>query len=176
MAQLFTGTSGFAYPAWKPGFYPAKLPSTRFLDHYATRLNSVEVNYTFRAIPSEKTLVSWLQKAPESFQFCPKANMQITHVLKLVGAESVTETFLQRLQVWRAAGRLGPILFQLPPTLRCDLDRLSAFLMNLPAGDRYTFEFRHPSWFTDEVYEKLKRHNAALCIAEAEKLETPEVV
>ena len=175
MATLYAGTSGFAYPTWKPGFYPPDLPSPRFLDHYSTRLNCVEVNYTFRNIPSAKTLETWVKKTPAGFLFCPKAHMRITHILRLRDAGEATLAFLHSLEPLHRAGKLGPVLFQLPPNLNINLETLTEFLKILPKKHRYAFEFRHPSWFTDTVYTALKKHKAALCIAESEKLETPEV-
>lgn len=175
MAKLFAGTSGFSYPAWKPSFYPEKLPSKRFLEHYATRLNSVEVNYTFRQLPSGKTLESWLKDTPNGFAFSCKAHMRLTHIMKLKEAEGFTELFLRSLEPLRAARRLGPILFQLPPTFKLDLARLEAYLPLLPRDCRFAFEFRHASWLTDAVYDLLAGHNIALCLAESEKLEIPKV-
>ena len=175
MANLYAGTSGFAYPTWKPRFYPPNLPSSRFLDHYATRLNCVEVNYTFRNIPSPKTLENWIKKTQAGFQFCPKAHMRITHILRLRDAAEPTLAFLQSVEPLDRAGKLGPILFQLPPNMKMDMETLTAFLEILPKKRRYAFEFRHPSWFTDAVYKALRKYKAALCIAESEKLETPDV-
>ena len=176
MVTLFAGTSGFAYPAWKPGFYPEKLPAARFLEHYAGRLNCVEINYTFRRMPSASTLASWVAATPPGFAFAIKAHQRITHAQRLRDAGETTEFFLKTLEPLREARRLGPVLFQLPPYLRLDFERLAAYLRLLPEGGRYTFEFRHPSWFTDDVYELLRAHNVALCVAESEKLEVPEVV
>jgi uncharacterized protein YecE (DUF72 family) len=176
MSNVYAGTSGFAYPVWKPGFYPQKLPASRFLEHYAGRLNCVEINYTFRRMPSTSTLESWVAATPPGFSFVIKAHQRITHVQRLKDADETTAFFLGRLEPLRAAGRLGPVLFQLPPYLKLDLPRLDAYLRLLPEGGRYTFEFRHPSWFTDDVYELLRAHNAALCVAESEKLEVPDVV
>jgi uncharacterized protein YecE (DUF72 family) len=176
MATLFAGTSGFAYPAWKPGFYPAKLPSKQFLNHYADRLNCVEINYTFRRLPSASTLESWVKATPPGFVFAVKANMRITHILRLKNAGEATELFLRMIDPLRTARRLGPILFQLPPAVKCDLDLLRTYLELLPAGMRYAFEFRHKSWLVDEVYTLLRERNVSLCVAESEKLEVPEVI
>ncbi len=173
--QLYAGTSGFAYPSWKPDFYPAKLASANFLNYYATRLNLVEVNYTFRRIASASTFVKWISATPETFRFSPKAHMKITHSLKLDNAEDFTRFFLESLEPMRQAGRLAPILFQLAPSFKADRERLGAFLTKLPKQDRYTFEFRHASWFDEPIYAALRENNAALCLAENEKLETPEV-
>jgi uncharacterized protein YecE (DUF72 family) len=175
MAQLFAGTSGFSYAAWKPDFYPAKLPAKQFLGHYATRLNSVEINYTFRQLPSAKTLEGWLSDTPNGFAFACKAHMRLTHIMKLKEAEGFTEVFLRSLEPLRAARRLGPILFQLGPAFKCDLPRLERYLPLLPRDCRFAFEFRHASWLTDEVYSVLSRHNVALCLAESERLEIPKV-
>jgi uncharacterized protein YecE (DUF72 family) len=176
MAQLFAGTSGFSYPAWKPEFYPKDLPAKRFLEHYASRLNSVEVNYTFRQLPSAKTLEGWLTATPVGFAFACKAHMRLTHIMKMKDAESFTELFLKALEPLRAARRLGPVLYQFAPTFKCDLDRLDAYLPLLPRDIRFAFEFRHASWLTDGVYERLGRHNIALCLAESEKLVVPQVL
>lgn len=175
MATIYAGTSGFAYPAWKPGFYPADVPATRFLEHYASRLTCVEINYTFRHLPSQKTLESWIAATPPGFVFAVKAHQRITHLQRLKDAGEVTSWFLAALQPLRDAGRLGPVLFQLPPNLAIDAPRLAAFLELLPAKERFAIEFRHPSWFVDDVYELLRARNVALCLAQSEKLEVPEV-
>ncbi len=176
MATLYAGTSGFAYPAWKPGFYPAKLPSNQFQKHYATRLNSVEINYTFRRLPSAATLQSWVEATPPGFVFAVKANQRITHILRLKNASEATGLFLRVIDPLRSARRLGPILFQLPPQLKCDAALLADYLDRLPKDLRYAFEFRHESWLAEPVYEALRAHNVALCVAESEKLEVPEVI
>jgi uncharacterized protein YecE (DUF72 family) len=175
-AKLYCGTSGFAYPSWKPTFYPEKLPGSKFLSYYATRLNAVEVNYTYRRIASPATFEKWLAGTPDDFVFLPKAHMKITHVLKLEGAEEFTRAFLQSLDPLRAAGRLGPILFQLAPTFKIDNDRLAHFVRLLPKSDRTAFEFRNATWFDESTYNILKESNVALCHAENENLETPHVI
>ena len=176
MATLYAGTSGFAYPAWKPGFYPARLPANQFLKHYAARLNCVEINYTFRRLPSASTLASWVEATPAGFVFAVKANQRITHILRLKNAAEATGLFFRMIDPLRTSRRLGPVLFQLPPQLKCDAGLLSAYLDLLPAGMRYAFEFRHPSWLAEPVYEELRRRNVSLCVAESEKLEVPEVI
>jgi uncharacterized protein YecE (DUF72 family) len=176
MATLYAGTSGFAYPAWKPNFYPAKLPAKQFLKHYAERLNCVEINYTFRRLPSASTLRNWVEATPGGFVFAVKANQRITHILRLKNAAEATELFLKMIDPLRTARRLGPILFQLPPALKCDIDLLTDYLALLPPDLRYAFEFRHASWLTEPVYDELRRRNVALCVAESEKLEVPEVI
>ena len=176
MATLYAGTSGFAYPAWKPAFYPAKLPANQFLKHYAGRLNCVEINYTFRRLPSASTLENWVAQTAPGFVFAVKANMRITHILRLNNAAEATALFLKMIDPLRSARRLGPILFQLPPALKCDVPLLRNYLELLPGDLRYAFEFRHTSWLVDEVYDTLRRRNVSLCVAESEKLEVPQVV
>jgi uncharacterized protein YecE (DUF72 family) len=173
--RLFAGTSGFSYPAWKPDFYPKDLPAKRFLEHYATRLNSVEVNYTFRRLASAGVLGGWLNATPADFQFACKAHQTLTHIMKLKDAESFTEVFLKSLEPLRAARRLGPVLYQFAPTFKCDLARLDGYLPLLPRDIRFAFEFRHASWLVDDVYERLGQRNIALCLAESDRLEIPKV-
>jgi uncharacterized protein YecE (DUF72 family) len=175
MGKLHAGTSGWAYAQWKPEFYPPKLASAKFLGYYASRLNSVELNYTFRRFPTEKLLSGWIAATPADFQFAVKAHQNITHIKRLKDAGEWTSRFLEALAPLRQAGKLGPVLFQLPPFLRCDLPRLKDFLQQLPGDARAAFEFRHESWFTPEVFEALRAANAALCQAESEKLETPRI-
>jgi uncharacterized protein YecE (DUF72 family) len=175
-SKLYCGTSGFAYESWRPEFYPPKLPASQYLQYYATRLNAVEINYTYRRIAAASTFEKWIQSTQEGFVFLPKAHMKITHSLKLVNADEFTRVFLDSLQPLQSAGKLGPILFQLPPSLKVDPPRLSEFLGGLPRGVRVAFEFRNSSWFSDKVYEALQTANAALCFAENENLETPFVI
>jgi uncharacterized protein YecE (DUF72 family) len=177
MARLYAGTSGYAYPAWKPGFYPRDVPAARFLEHYASRLTCVEINYTFRHTPAQKTLESWVAATPPGFLFALKAHQRITHTHRLKeGAQDSLRYFLSAVKPLREAGRLGPVLLQLPPNLRLDLDRLARFLDLLPGDTRFAFEFREASWFTEEVYDLLRAHDAALCVADAEELTVPDVV
>jgi uncharacterized protein YecE (DUF72 family) len=174
--RLYCGTSGFAYDSWKPEFYPENLASTKFLSYYATRLNAVEVNYTYRRLASAATFEKWIASTPADFLFLPKAHMKITHSFKLEGAEEFTRVFLESLNPLRDAARLGPILFQLPPSLKKDRDRLSRFCKLLPQNVNAAFEFRHATWFDNEVYQVLRDSNIGLCLAENENLETPHVV
>jgi len=175
MSMLYAGTSGWAYPAWKPAWYPAKLAAAKFLGYYATRLNSVELNYTYRRFPTEKLQLGWIAQTAPGFRFAVKAHQTITHVKRLDGALEFTTSFLSALAPLRSAERLGPVLFQLPPFLKCDVSRLGAFVSGLPTDTRYAFEFRHESWFSDPVYDCLRAANCALCVAESETLETPDV-
>ena len=176
MATLYAGTSGFAYPAWKPGFYPAKAPAKQFLKLYAERLNCVEINYTFRRLPSASTLENWVAQTAPGFVFAVKANMRITHILRLNNAAEATALFLKMIDPLRSARRLGPILFQLPPALKCDVALLRNYLELLPGDLRYAFEFRHASWLVEEVYDTLRQRNVSLCVAESERLEVPQVI
>jgi uncharacterized protein YecE (DUF72 family) len=175
LARIYAGTSGWAYAGWKPDFYPAKLASAKFLGYYGTRLNSVELNYTFRRRVTEKLLSGWITATPADFKFAVKANQTITHVLRLKDASKATLEFVGSLDPLRDAGKLGPVLFQLPPFLKCDLARLEEFLAALPQGTRAAMEFRHVSWFSDDVYKLLRKANVALCQAESERIETPDV-
>lgn len=171
--HVLTGTSGFSYAAWRGSFYPEKLPEARMLGHYAERLGTVEINNSFYRMPSPETLGRWAGETPPTFRFALKSPRRITHEKKLadVGGE------LERLEAAaRTLGeKLGPILFQLPPFLRKDLPRLDDFLAAVPAGLRAALEFRHESWFSDDVYARLRARGAALCIAESEDLATPLV-
>ena len=175
MATLFAGTSGFAYPTWKPDFYPPKLPAKDFLKYYATRLNAVEINYTFRQLPKAATLENWINATPEGFTFVCKAHQRITHILRLRESE-FTDVFFKAIDPLRASRRLGPVLFQLAPNLKADLATLTAFVEKLPKDIRCAFEFRTKSWLIEEVYRLFEKHGIALCLAESDKFEVPEVV
>ena len=178
-ARIFAGTSGWAYPTWKPSFYPEKLPTKRFLEFYSTQLSSVEVNYTFRAFPTATMLENWLTATPEFFRFSFKAPQRITHIKRLTNCESDVAYLVSVLEPVRQAGKLGLLLFQLPPNMKADAARLTVFLsapaLRVPGAPPIAFEFRHESWFSDEIYDVLRAHNAALCIAESDDLATPEV-
>jgi uncharacterized protein YecE (DUF72 family) len=173
MSAVYAGTSGWSYPQWRPRFYPEKLASAKFLGYYATRLNTVEVNYTFRRFPTAKLLAGWAATTPGTFRFAMKAHQSITHIKRLRETKESVEHFSEALQPLRDAGRLGPVLFQLPPFLKRDPPRLADFLDVLPSGLQAAFEFRHESWFEDEIFTLLRKAKAALCQAESEKLETP---
>ena len=175
MATLRAGTSGFAYPTWKPDFYPQKLAAKGFLGYYATRLNAVEINYTFRQLPKGTTLENWINATPEGFTFVCKAHQRITHIERLRSAE-FTEVFFKAIDPLRATRKLGPVLFQLPPNMKADAALLEAFLAKLPTDIRCAFEFRNKTWLADEVYKLLEKYRVALCLAESEKFEVPAVV
>jgi uncharacterized protein YecE (DUF72 family) len=175
VGTIYAGTSGWAYASWKPGFYPADLSSASFLNYYATRLNSVEVNYTFGSMVTDELLRTWIRATPAHFQFAIKAHYSITHVKRLRKAARAAAEFLEAIEPLRKARKLGPVLFQLPPNLKCDLPLLKAFLAKLPRRTRAAFEFRHTSWFRDDVYHALRKAHVALCLAESAKIETPAV-
>jgi uncharacterized protein YecE (DUF72 family) len=176
MSQLYVGTSGWAYPSWKPDFYPAKLPQKNFLRHYASHLNTVEVNFTFRQLVKETTVQKWIDETPGGFRFGVKAHQVITHIKRLQKTEDFVPRFLGTLEPLARAEKLGPVLFQLPPNLKADGRVLTEFLASLPRALACAFEFRHESWFGDETFALLKKHNRALCIAETEQRTTPDVV
>jgi uncharacterized protein YecE (DUF72 family) len=175
MPKVYAGTSGWAYSSWKPDFYPAKMASAKFLSYYATRLNSVEVNYTFRSIPNDRLLQGWMDATPAGFKFAIKAHQSITHFKRLRGAAELTAEFVSSLQPLEKAGKLGPVLFQLPPFLKCNVPLLTEFLAGLPRHLRAAFEFRDTSWFANEVFAALRKKNAALCHAESETVQTPDI-
>src|SRR5688572_16528457 len=169
--MIWVGTSGFQYPEWKGKFYPEKFSPKKMLAYYSERFNSTESNYTFRRMPSESTLANWAAQTPEQFRFSLKAPQEITHFRKLRDCESVVRHFAEVSQA--LGSKLGAVLFQLPPALHCDLPLLRDFLAILPPRLKSAFEFRHESWFSDEVFSALRSANCALCIADSEKLHTP---
>lgn len=174
--RLFVGTSGWAYPTWKPGFYPANVPAKKFLEFYASQLNSVEVNYTFRALPTAKMLEGWLAATPSSFRLSFKAPQRITHFKRFRECAADVAQFIDSLALIREAGRLGLLLFQLPPNFKADPAQLAEFLaLPILHTTPIAFEFRHQSFFSEEIHKILREHNAALCIAESDDLTTPEV-
>jgi uncharacterized protein YecE (DUF72 family) len=176
MAQLFVGTSGWAYPSWKPGFYPEKLAQTKFLPYYAGQLNTVEVNLTFRQLLKDTTAQKWISQTPETFRFAIKAHQVITHIKRLKNTEDFLPRFLATIEPLAHAGKMGPVLFQLPPNMKADPELFQSFLATIPRGIKAAFEFRHESWFADDIFSCLKQHNRALCVAETEERVTPDVV
>jgi len=171
--RVLAGTSGFSYKEWKGSFYPEDLPAEEMLSFYAARLPAVEINNTFYRMPKPALLASWADQVSPQFRFVLKASQRITHHKRLKEAGSEVAYFFQTAAT--LGERLGPALFQLPPNLKKDLPRLEAFLAVLPEGARAAFEFRHASWFEDDVFEALRARGAALCIAEDEDLATPLV-
>ncbi len=171
--NLWIGTSGFQYAEWKGTFYPEKMPAAKMLPYYAERLSTTEINYSFHRIPSAKTIEGWYQATPERFKFSLKAPQKVTHWAKLRNCGDTMRFFHQVISDLET--KLGPVLFQLPPTLKKDAALLEAFLVDIPEGMRCAFEFRDASWFDDQIYALLRSRNLALCIAESEKLATPDV-
>jgi uncharacterized protein YecE (DUF72 family) len=176
LAQLYAGTSGWAYPSWKPDFYPAKLAQAKFLRYYATQLNAVEVNFTFRQLLKETTAQKWIEATPAGFRLSIKAHQVITHIKRLKKTEDFIPRFLSTIEPIARAEKLGPLLFQLPPNMKVDATLLQEFLAVLPRSVPSAFEFRHASWFTDEIFDLLKKSNRALCVAETEERTTPDEV
>jgi uncharacterized protein YecE (DUF72 family) len=178
-ASVWLGCSGWAYPTWKPEFYPPKTPAKKMLEYYATQLNSVEVNYTFRHLPLAATIDGWLSQTGEDFRFSFKAPQRITHIKRLKDASDALSAFYTALLPVIRAGRMGVVLFQLPPNLKADSARLAGFLKEAAPENtgalRVAFEFRHASWFASEIFDLLRQHQAALCVAESDDLETPDV-
>lgn len=160
MARAYVGTSGWAYSTWKPKFYPAEVKTAGFLRYYATRLQTTEVNYTFRHLPTEKTAAAWLEATPPGFTFALKASQRITHFDRLKHPADTLPLFFERAAL--VGDRLGPILFQTPPTLKRDDDTLAGFLATLPTGHRHALEVRHPSWYEAPVYELMTTRGVAL--------------
>jgi len=171
MAGIWFGTSGFSYKEWRPSFYPEGLSEKQFLQFYATRLNSVEIDYTFYRMPNPKTIDAWKAATPEKFKFTLKASQQITHRQRLKIPSEALDYFVS--VVPGLGGRLGLVLFQLPPFFKCDQQKLEMFLSALPRGVTSAFEFRHDSWFTQEVYRLLRKYNVGLCVHDADDHTTP---
>ena len=176
MAQLYAGTSGWAYASWKPEFYPEKLAQKNFLQYYSSQLNTVEVNFTFRQLVKDTTVQKWIAETPAGFRFGVKAHQVITHIKRLKKTEEFVPRFLSTVQPLAQAGKMGPVLFQLPPNMKADSALLEEFLSTLSRGVPCAFEFRHQSWFTDQIFDLLRTHKRALCVAETEERVTPDVV
>ena len=177
--RLFGGTSGWAYSSWRPGFYPATVTPRNFLGFYSSQLNCVEVNYTFRKLPTQAQLEGWMAQVPEGFRFSFKAPQRITHFSRLRDCGEHVGAFLDALKPAQKAGKMGLVLFQLPPNSKANPDLLQEFL-RLPrlrsrTAPKVAFEFRHPSWFAPEIEEVLRRFGAAYCVAETDDLTTPEI-
>jgi len=168
---VLAGTSGYSYKEWKRSFYPEDLPADEMLRYYASKLPAVEINNTFYRMPKAEMLSRWAEEVPDGFRFALKASQQITHRRRLKDAADPVGYFFKVAVT--LGDRMGPVLFQLPPNLKKDLPRLTDFLAILPPASRCAFEFRHESWFEDDVFEALKAGGRALCVAEDEELATP---
>ncbi|MBM4402274.1 MAG: DUF72 domain-containing protein [Candidatus Cloacimonetes bacterium] len=164
MSKLFIGTSGWSYDHWQGRFYPPDLPKIKWLEYYSQHFNTVEVNSTFYHLPQEKTVKNWMARTPANFTFAVKASRFITHFKQLKDPVESLEKFLQTAS-WFGE-RLGPILFQFPPKFAKNAERLSEFLSVLPQSWRIALEFRHSSWFCEEIYELIHKHKVALCFSD----------
>ena len=161
-ARVYIGTSGYQYDHWKGIFYPEKLPKPEWFRHYCRHFNSVEINNTFYNLPDESTFEKWREQAPAGFSCVLKFSRYGTHIKCLKDPEDTVSTFMNRAE--HLGNRLGPILIQLRPGWSVNIERLRSFLEILPANRRWAFEFRNPDWLSDDVFDLLKKHNAALCI------------
>ena len=172
--MIWVGTSGYNYPEWKGSFYPETMPSAKMLPYYAERFPTVEINYTFYRMPNETLVAGWARQTPSPYRLTLKAPRRITHDSRLKNTGSLVSGFCQ---VAASLGdKLGALLFQLPPNLKKDTSLFDAFLAELPPRACAAFEFRHPSWFDDDVLERLRARNLALCVSDSEKLSAPVVV
>ena len=169
--MIWIGTSGYNYPEWKGSFYPKDLPQAKMLPYYAARFPTVEINYTFYRMPTEKLVAGWAAQTPSPYKLTLKAPRRITHDSRLKNCGPLVAAFCG--VAGSLGDKLGALLFQLPPFLRKDLALLKAFVPQLPPGIRAAFEFRHASWFDEEVFGTLAARNLSVCIADSEKLSTP---
>jgi uncharacterized protein YecE (DUF72 family) len=161
------GCSGWSYDHWRGGvFYPQGLPSTRWLDYYATRFDTVELNATFYRLPARSAAERWAAGTPDGFRFAVKVSRYLTHVVRLADTAEHLGLLLERIEPLLEAGKAGPLLWQLPPTFQRDDERLAEALAELPGSIRHAFEFRHPSWFVPDVLDALRRHRVALVIGD----------
>jgi uncharacterized protein YecE (DUF72 family) len=172
--MIWIGTSGYNYPEWKGSFYPANLAAAKMLPYYAARFPTVEINYTFYRMPTEKLVAGWAAQTPSPYKLTLKAPRRITHDSRLRNCSELVAGFCD--VAGTLGDKLGVLLFQLPPNLKQDLALFDEFLAGLPPGARAAFEFRHESWLTDTVFDRLKRRGLALCVADSEKMSTPAVV
>jgi uncharacterized protein YecE (DUF72 family) len=170
-SRVLVGTSGYNYPEWRGTFYPEKFSTAKMLAYYAERFPTVEINYTFYRMPTEKLLAGWAAGTPEKFSFTLKAPRRITHDAKLQRCEELVEAFCTTART--LGPKLATLLFQLPPNFKKDVAVLRSFLALLPEGTRAAFEFRHASWFDPDVFEALRARRLALCVADSEKLHAP---
>jgi len=165
---LHVGTSGYSYKEWKGSFYPEKIPAKEMLNYYSQRLSTVEINATFYRMPQQSMLENWKQQVPGSFRFSLKASQRITHFKRLKETDEETKYFLETAAV--LGDQLGVVLFQMPPNMKKDLPRLETFLTHLPPETPAAFEFRHPTWFEDDVLELLKSQNRPLVVSDTDDL------
>jgi len=171
--SLFVGTSGYSYKEWKGNFYPEKIPAKEMLQYYAGRLNTVEINATFYRMPQASMLENWKEQVPASFKFALKASQRITHFKRLKETAEETKYFLDTAAVLHK--QLGVVLFQLPPNMKKDLPRLEEFLQQLPGMTPAAFEFRHPTWYDDDVLDLLKKSNRPLVVSDTDDMPTTHI-
>jgi uncharacterized protein YecE (DUF72 family) len=171
--QYYIGTSGWHYDHWRQLFYPDKLPRLKWLEFYSRHFSTVELNNSFYRLPSEEAFTNWYNSSPANFAFAVKVSRFITHIRRLKNSEEPVDTFLSRAKILKE--KLGPLLYQLPPSMHRDDDRLESFLSILPKGLKHTLEFRHQSWLDEVVFEILRRHNAGLCVFDMPGLTCPLV-
>lgn len=170
---LYVGTSGYSYKEWKGSFYPEKIPAKDMLRYYAERLSTVEINATFYRMPQPSMLENWKEQVPGTFRFSLKASQRITHFKRLKETDQETKYFLETAAVF--GDQLGVILFQLPPNMKKDLSRLETFLTLLPPTTPAAFEFRHPTWFDDDVLDLLRSQNRPLVVSDTDDLPTTRI-
>ena len=171
--KLYVGTSGYSYNEWKGSFYPEKIPAAEMLAYYASRLPAVELNNTYYRLPQRSTVENWSMQVPANFRFSVKAPRSITLYRRLKDVDAQTTQLLETVSV--LGNRLGTVLFRLPEDMKKDFTRLESFLKKLPADTPAVFDFRHPTWFDDEVFELLREHNRVLCISDTEELPTSDI-
>ena len=172
--RLLAGTSGYAFKEWKGSFYPADCKDDAMLGLYSSQFPAVEINNTFYRLPKEQVLLDWAAQVPDPFTFAIKASQRITHYARLKPECLSAVEFLMK-NTSLLGRRLGPILFQLPPNLKKDFDRLRVFLDTLPLDRRFTIEFRHESWFGDDVFDVLRARDIAMCVTEQAEFASPVV-
>ena len=170
---LYVGTSGYSYKEWKGSFYPEKIPAKAMLRYYSERLSTVEINATFYRMPQPSTLENWKEQVPPEFRFSLKASQRITHFKRLKETDEETKYFLETAAV--LGEQLGVVLFQLPPNMKKDLPRLETFLGQLPQTTPAAFEFRHPTWFDDDVLELLRSQNRPLVVSDTDDMPTTHI-
>jgi uncharacterized protein YecE (DUF72 family) len=173
MPEYYVGTSGWHYEDWRGLFYPQELARSKWLEFYARHFATVELNNSFYHLPSQKAFVNWQEASPEGFTFAVKVSRFITHIKRLKDIEEPLQKFLERAVLLE--DKLGPLLYQLPPSMKRDDERLKAFLTILPGRYRHVFEFRHESWFNDKVFDVLKKHGAGFCVFDMPNATSPIV-
>jgi uncharacterized protein YecE (DUF72 family) len=172
--DIRVGTSGWYYDHWKKLFYPADLAKSKWFEYYAKYFDTVEINNTFYHLPKEQTIQRWHKIAPKGFLYAVKANRYITHIKRLKSSSEELQRFFERVDLLKR--RLGPVLYQLPPSLHKDLDLLEVFIKLLPKKKTAVFEFRHKSWYSDDTYELLNKFKAGFCIHDMPDKESPRIV